>query len=117
MKDDDYSKEYDKDMLKLRRDELEFEIMKFNKTTELELYKLNMTKEVELRKLNMTLSANKEVKESKLRENLIIAFSVIISSAFFTMQLKDGLLGRVTTFNDQFKKVSDVLRSTIPCWN
>jgi len=74
--------------LKLKARELEMDMMKFNSTKEMDMMKFNSTKEMSMNELKS--------KFINARINNVICVFAIIAFLIFSVQLRDGLLGKIT---------------------
>ena len=104
--------------LKLKERELEIKEMELNNTKEVKAMELNNTKEVKAVELSntiemkmmelsntievkmMELNSNKEIHMMELNNKMIrnaISVFAIVSFLIFSVQLRDGLLGKITT--------------------
>ena len=108
--------------LKLKERELEIKIMELNNIKEIKAMELSNTKEVKAMELNntnemkiMELNNNKEMKMMELNSKMtrnVISVLAIISFLIFSVQLRDGLLGKITTFTSLLQSFYDLGVST-----
>ena len=108
--------------LKLKTQELELESFKFNRTVEMKMMELNNSNEMKMMELNnskemkmMELNNSKEMKMMELnnskendRINNAISVFAIISFLIFSAQLRDGLLGKITTSTSLLQSFYDL---------
>ena len=86
--------------LKLKAQELELESFKFNRTVEMKMMELNNSNEMKMMELNNS-------KENDRINNAISVFA-IISFLIFSAQLRDGLLGKITTSTSLLQSFYDL---------
>jgi hypothetical protein len=79
--------------LKIRAEELELERMKLNIAQEMKIMELNTTKEAQIMEINS--------------KNAISIFA-IIAFLIFSVQLRDGLLGKITTLTSLLQSFYDL---------
>jgi hypothetical protein len=93
--------ENERELLRMK-DSKDLEILRIKDSKDLEIEKIHTMKEIEDKKMNFTIEiesmkiANSE-KERRLKSVLAIVY--VIAIFILGTQLRDGLLGRVTTFN------------------
>lgn len=90
--------------LKLRAEELELERMKLNTTINMKIMELNSTKEAHI----MEVNSSKEMKIMELNSKNAISIFAIIAFLIFSVQLRDGLLGKITTLTSLLQSFYDL---------
>jgi hypothetical protein len=107
--------------LKLKARELEMDMVKFNITKEMDMVKFNITKEMDMVKFNNTnkidmvkfnitnkMSINElNSKIINARINNVICVFAITAFLIFSVQLRDGLLGKITTLTSLVQSFYD----------
>ena len=97
--------------LKLKAQELELESFKFNRTVEMKMMELNNSNEMKMMELNNSKEMKMmELNNSKENDRINNAISVfaIISFLIFSVQLRDGLLGKITTSTSLLQSFCDL---------
>ena len=79
--------------LKLREQELEMERLKLNSSVAMKIMEINNAKEMKIMEENNA----KEMKIMEINTKNTISIFAIIAFLIFSVQLRDGLLGRITT--------------------
>ena len=85
--------------LKLKARELEMDMMKFNIANKIDMMKFNITNKMSINELNS--------KFINARINNVICVFAIIAFLIFSVQLRDGLLGKITTLTSLVQSFYD----------
>jgi hypothetical protein len=96
--------------LKLKARELEMDMVKFNITKEMDMVKFNNTNKIDMVKFNITNKMSINELNSKIinaRINNVICVFAITAFLIFSVQLRDGLLGKITTLTSLVQSFYD----------
>jgi hypothetical protein len=101
--------------LKIRAEELELERMKLNIAQEMKIMEINSTKEAQIMEVNsskemkiMELNTTKEAQIMEINSKNAISIFAIIAFLIFSVQLRDGLLGKITTLTSLLQSFYDL---------
>jgi hypothetical protein len=104
--------------LKLKAQELEMKMVELNMTNEMKMAELNMTNEMKMVELSyrkemkmIELNNTKEIQMIQLNNDKVknaISVFAIIAFLIFSVQLRDGLLGKITTLTSFLQSFYDL---------